>query len=157
VAIERATRGAAQHFFFYGTLQHGRDNPLSCAVHRHLQKLGPAQCRGRLLAIRDRHGWYPALIAAPGRVSGTLYRAAAPLPAGLLRRLDRYEGDDYRRTGMTVHAAGCGAVRAIVYRYARSRPAGAHAIVRGDFADWLGGTGRQAYRPTGATTEPNSL
>ncbi len=81
-------------FFFYGTLQAGNSNPEIAAIHRRLVPEGPALLTGRLLAVQDRDGWYPALVPGEGKVHGQVYAAGPDFTAEDLAALDRYEEYD---------------------------------------------------------------
>ena len=72
------------NFFFYGTLLDGSDNAAARAVHALLAPLGPATVAGRMAAVPDADGWYPALLPGDGLVHGRLF-AARPGPASRRR------------------------------------------------------------------------
>ena len=93
--------------------------------------VGPAITTGRLYAV----SWYPALIPdAAGRVRGEVWRLLRP--ADLLRDLDEYEGDEYRRETMPVQTAAGDSLSAWVYVY--DAPLGdAPVIDSGDYAHWI--------------------
>src|SRR4051812_8847921 len=92
--IERAL---AARFFFYGTLLAGSANPVAQAVHDRLRPMGAASLTGRLFAIPDGGGWYPALVQGNGTVRGAVYEALAGFAAENLAALDHYEGAEYER------------------------------------------------------------
>lgn len=139
-----------KRFFFYGTLTHAHDNPVTRAV---LPLLGPARrgwVRGRLHAVRHGEGWYPVLTPAPagrgfGRVSGYVYDSGPGFTRAALRLLDAYENCDprrparseYLRRTMIVHIPGQGTVRADVYLFNRPLHAGLRAIPGGDFTAFI--------------------
>jgi len=75
----------ARRFFFYGTLIAGGGNVATEQVHRHLQPLGPAKVPGKVYAIPDSAGWYPALLSGAGEVQGQLYQAAGFFAGGPCR------------------------------------------------------------------------
>ncbi|MBC7433878.1 MAG: gamma-glutamylcyclotransferase, partial [Rubritepida sp.] len=79
------------HLFFYGTLVAGNPNPVAAAIHAALELLGTAQAGGVLYAIHDPAGWFPALVAGEGEVTGALYWAGPGFDADLLARMDAYE------------------------------------------------------------------
>lgn len=136
-------------FFFYGTLIAGSGNVAAEAAHVRLRELGPASTKGRLHAIADPQGWYPALLTGESVVKGWLYEALPDFGADDLARLDAWEDFDpahpeaslYLRE--TVALAGGGEAQA--YRYARPLPADACPIPGGDFAAWLAETGGRAF------------
>ncbi len=142
------------HFFFYGTLIAGYDNPAARAVHARLRRIGPASVPGALWAIRDPAGWYPALVKGPDRHAyGVLYAATDQFGADDLARLDAWE--DYRpdqpgqsrylREEMEVTGQTGAGHLAQAYRFNLPLPADALAIPDGDFQAWLTATGYPAY------------
>ncbi|TYC85430.1 gamma-glutamylcyclotransferase [Novosphingobium sp. BW1] len=145
---------APRRFFFYGTLLAGMDIALTRRVHGHLLALGPAQVRGRLVAIPDPDGWYPALLSGEGRVAGMLYAARPSFSRATLDELDAYEGGcsrahgagEYRRVaiGVRLDDGRCRAAQA--YLYARPLPRGSRELPGGDFVSWLVGTGASPFR-----------
>jgi gamma-glutamylcyclotransferase (GGCT)/AIG2-like uncharacterized protein YtfP len=98
--------------------------------------------QGRLWAVPDPEGWYPALLPGEGRVTGMLHRPLAIFDVAMLAAMDRYEGEAYRRLPITVTLAS-GAVRAQAYVWQGALPAGAVALEDGDFAAFS----REAARP----------
>jgi len=80
---------SGQHYFFYGTLIAGHDNPACAAAHRHLGQGVTGYVAGVLWAIPDPGGWYPALLAGDGRVRGVVYPGLDGLDVAML---DAYEG-----------------------------------------------------------------
>jgi len=127
--------------FFYGTLLAGSGNPVAQRVHAKLRTLGAARVKGRLFAIGDEGGWYPALVAGEGLVSGVIHEALPAFSASDLAALDGYEGKEYRRSAIDSGVAGM--VEA--YLWAGPVPEGAVPIAGGDFAAWLAETGRIAW------------
>ncbi len=142
--------------FFYGTLIAGQDNPVATTAHNRLRDLGPATACGRLYAIDDPQGWYPALLPGEGTVHGWLYETTASFGAPDLARLDAYEDFDpsdsagslYVREEITV-TAGAAPIDAQAYRFNQPLPAGARTIPDGDFAAWIA---REQLRPYGAVS-----
>jgi gamma-glutamylcyclotransferase (GGCT)/AIG2-like uncharacterized protein YtfP len=127
-------------FFFYGTLLAESAHPVARAVHARLVPLGAAQVAGRLYAIPDPLGWYPAMVSGDGTVRGALYAALPGFTAADLARLDAYEGADYQREERLVAGAA-----AQVYVWGANLPEGAIALPHGDFARFLHEGGRAAY------------
>lgn len=75
-------RAAGEHLFVYGTLRVGGD---AAGMLRGCEFLGAARVAG---ALYDVNGEYPTLVLdGSGSVQGEVWRC----PAGVLRRLDRYE------------------------------------------------------------------
>lgn len=150
-----------KRFFFYGTLTHAHDNPVTRAV---LPLLGPARrgwVRGRLHAVRHGEGWYPVLTPASagglsgpasGRVFGYVYDSGPRFTRATLRLLDAYENCDprrparseYRRRTVTVHVPGQGIVRADAYLFNRPLHPGLCPIPGGDFAAFIAARGLSA-------------
>jgi gamma-glutamylcyclotransferase (GGCT)/AIG2-like uncharacterized protein YtfP len=127
-------------FFFYGTLMGDSAHPLAGDVHERLVALGRAEVAGRLHAIPDPLGWYPAMVAGAGTVHGALYTAGPGFGASDLARLDAYEGADYRREVLMV-AGG----EAQAYVWHADLPEGAIPLPHGDFARFLREGGHKAY------------
>lgn len=145
-------------FFFYGTLIAGGGPPAIRAVHRRLHPLGRGELRGRLYAVPDRRGWYPALLAGEGRVQGVLYAAAGRFSSRDLAVLDRYEAFDPRRRRASWYlrlrrrargTEGAGLIAPVctaqVYLYNRPLPRGARRLASGDFHRWLNGRGLRPF------------
>lgn len=110
-----------------------------------LNGLGPgwsATAPGKLWAIPDPRGWYPALLPGEGTVQGMLHESGDVD----LSALDAAKAPDYRRTDMTATSAS-GEVPASAWLYAADLPAGAEPVPDGDFAEWLEETGREAFAP----------
>ncbi|MEY4239212.1 MAG: hypothetical protein RL339_1813 [Pseudomonadota bacterium] len=128
-------------FFFYGTLQAGNSNPEIAAIHRRLVPEGPARIAGRLLAVQDRDGWFPALVPGDGEVHGQVYAASPAFTADDLAALDRYEEFDpaspetswYLRETMALTSGA----PVSVYRMNAAPPAEAVPIPEGNFRAWL--------------------
>lgn len=143
----------AMRFFFYGTLLAGSSSPIALDVHRKLRKLGPARVRGRLYAVPDPEGWYPALTPGPSVVRGELYEAAGKFHRSDLAALDAYEdfnpagprGSLYLRKKVTAFADDGRSVIANAYVFNHTLPAAARPIRHGDFPVWLMATGFPAF------------
>ena len=141
------------HLFFYGTLLDGSDNAMAREVHRLVNPLGAATLRGKLLAVPDPQGWFPALIAGEETVHGGLYEATSALSPAELARLDAYEDYDplnpaaslYLRAAMQVTDAKGAAVMADVYLYNQLLPPGSCAIPSGDFRQWISASGEAPF------------
>lgn len=142
------------HFFFYGTLSEGMDNPVIAAIRPKLGPGKPASVSGRLFAIPEREGWYPALTPGDGRVMGYLYSVTPAFTSDDLAALDRYEAFDpdrpeaseYVRGPMRITADGEKIV-ADVYRYAAKLPETARLIAEPSFAAFLATNGLRALAP----------
>ena len=78
--------GEAMRFFFYGTLVAGRGNAVAARAHARLGPGVPGVAEGRLYAISDSGGWYPALVRGGGR-KGRRGLARLP-PAATVCRAD---------------------------------------------------------------------
>lgn len=141
----------------------GSGNAVAVAVHGRLGvgKLGPgraARVAGRLYAIADPDGWYPALVPGEGWVQGFVHEAGPDFDDADLAAMDGYEafipGDpqasDYVRAQVAVVLADGGSadsvdLRAETYLWAQDLPAGALPIASGDFARFLRERGVTAY------------
>lgn len=141
-----------RHFFFYGTLIAGSGNGHERAAHALMRDGCAASVRGRLYAVPDPAGWYPALLPGAGWVQGMVYRAGPRFDARALARMDAYEGRDYRRCVMKA-----GAVMAQAYIWRGALPRGAQRIAGGDFRLWLKARGRRAYGVDGKETRAKAL
>ena len=138
-------------FFFYGTLSEGMDNPVIAAIRPKLGRARAATVAGKLYAIPERDGWYPALMAGDGVVEGFLYETGPAFGTEDLALLDRYEAFDpadpeaceYVREPIAVRA-GDWEGTAEAYRYAAALPPTARPIAEPSFAAFLAANG---YRP----------
>ena len=142
-------------FFFYGTLGEGMDNPTIRAIRPKLLPGRPASVRGRLHAIPDRDGWYPALtLAEDAQVGGMLYETSPLFTAEDLARLDAYEAYDpldeaasqYVRRTVEVDCTG-ERVQAQAYLFNAELPAEARRIAQTSFAAFLAAHGLKALAP----------
>ncbi|WP_282599712.1 gamma-glutamylcyclotransferase family protein [Novosphingobium sp. SG707] len=130
-----------RRFFFYGTLMAGMGNRHERAAHALLDKGRAASARGRLYAVPDPAGWYPALQPGAGVVRGMVHRAGPRFDARALARMDVYEGREYRRGTVRL-----GKATACAYIWRGPLPRGACRIACGDFRVWLAARrGRRAY------------
>ncbi|MBU6268552.1 MAG: gamma-glutamylcyclotransferase [Sphingomonadales bacterium] len=141
-------------FFFYGTLIAGSTNAAARAAHRRLRPMGAATTRGRLHAITDARGWYPALTGGEGLVQGRLYEALPAFGPADLAKLDTFEAfdrsrpetSDYLRQDVTVRDRHGHDRTAQAYLWHRPIPPDSPELPGGDFAAWLAQTGLPAYR-----------
>ncbi|SFF74227.1 Uncharacterized conserved protein YtfP, gamma-glutamylcyclotransferase (GGCT)/AIG2-like family [Novosphingobium sp. CF614] len=131
--------------FVYGTLQPLAGTRMARWIAARLTRAEPACVPGRLFAVRDGRGWFPALVPArsAARVRGTLCELM--LTSGELVLLDRYEGIEYRRVWLPVRMDGGSRMRAQAYRWRLALPPKSPMIAGGDFLDWLRRTGRQPF------------
>ncbi|MFT4057745.1 MAG: gamma-glutamylcyclotransferase family protein [Novosphingobium sp.] len=120
--------------FFYGTLRPDADTPMARWVAARLVRTEPGRVPGRLYAVRDPRGWYPALVPGSGRVGGVL--CELQLRPGDLARLDAYEGREYRRLALPVRTSA-GRVTAQAYIWRKGLPDG--RPIGADFVEWLRG------------------
>lgn len=119
--------------FFYGTLRPDADTPMARWIAARLVRAEPGRAPGRLCAVPDARGWYPALVPGAGRVRGVL--CDLRLMPGDLARLDAYEGREYRRLALPVRTDR-GRIMAQAYGWRGGRPG--CVITGGDFLEWLG-------------------
>lgn len=142
-----------RHFFFYGTLIAGSGNSVEATIHTKLVPAGPARARGRLFAIPDADGWYPALLPGNSPVHGVAYRFSPAFGAGDLALLDEYEGHDpnhpqsslYVRRPIFLRGKPKGPDMAQAYFFNQPLPAAARRVKGGDFHSWLKKNRLQAY------------
>ena len=140
-------------FFFYGTLIAGSGNRVAAALQDKLVCLGPAAARGRLYAVSDGRGHYPALLPGHGVVHGMLYETLPAFSRHDLAEMDAYEEYDprrhasslYHRRPIAIRVADAQTVRAQAYVYRRALPMAAKLIADGDFRAWLARTGAAAF------------
>lgn len=127
--------------FLYGTLRPEADTPMARWIAQRLVRAEAGSVPGRLHAVPDAAGWYPALVPGLGRVRGTLVELR--LRAGERALLDRYEGREYRRVTLPVRLARTRSC-AQAYVWRGRLPKGAVPIGP-DFLEWLRGIGGRAY------------
>lgn len=126
------------HLFFYGLLQ---GDVAPGPVRELLAGIGPglpATARGKLYAVRDDTGAFPAMIEGEGEVRGMLHEAGSVD----LAALDAFEGAEYRRIEIEVSGGQ------VAQAYLWAGPVdGLEPIPHGDFARWLRETGHGAWNP----------
>jgi gamma-glutamylcyclotransferase (GGCT)/AIG2-like uncharacterized protein YtfP len=130
--------------FFYGTLQPGANTAMSRWAGLRCIEQAAARIPGRLVAVREGPGWYPALLP-PGDavwVLGTYARLE--LKPGELSVLDRYEGREYRRVPVRARLSSGARRAAQAYLWRIAIPGGAPIIGDGDFLGWLARNRQQA-------------
>lgn len=140
-------------FFFYGTLIPGSGNRVSDALRDTLAYVGPATARGRLYAVADWRGPYPALLPGSGTVHGAVYDARGEFGRGDLAMMDAYEEFDPRAPAASLYHRRRVAIRlesgevagAQAYIYNRSLPKRAQIIADGDFRGWLARAGAAGF------------
>ena len=100
--------------FVYGTLRVGSNNENAARLARQSRHIGRGSVRGRLYRVAH----YPGLalpLSDTELVTGDVFDGVT---ADLLRELDEYEGDGYRRDLAEVSMeAGGGSLAAYLYRY----------------------------------------
>ena len=151
-------------FFFYGTLTHDHDNPMTRMVLPFLEGGSRASVRGQLRAVRTVQGWYPVLCSGQGWVRGRVYRAGPHFTPRQLRRLDAYEAFDprrpsrseYLRRNVRVRVAGKFVLCAQAYCYNRPAHAGLRVIANGDFATFIVRHALHAFASNAAADRPRS-
>lgn len=131
--------------FLYGTLMAGQPHPLARRLHAVLGPGEPGVIAGRMFALRDPLGWYPAVVSGEGVVCGMVHRADG-LDDALLAALDAYEevvatGPGYRRVEVIVSDGAL----AQAYLWHGALPDGARPVAEGDFAAFLSRTGQRPY------------
>lgn len=128
-------------FFFYGTLQAGSGNPVAQAIHQRLEPVGPASLPGRLYAVPDAAGWFPAMLEGVGTVHGQVYRAGPEFTPDDLAAMDRYEDFHPSRPGESLYLSRSMALPdgapVQVYCFNQPLPDGSIPIPGGDFKAWL--------------------
>lgn len=132
-----------ERLFLYGTLLDSTRTPMARWLSPRLRNGRAAHVAGRLMAIPNANGFYPALIRSDRRRTfGTVFDVAlSPSDWGVL---DRYEGDEYRRAATLFDARGS-RPHAQFYRWAGFIPARARPIPGGNFRQWLKENGCRPY------------
>lgn len=138
------------HFFFYGTLLDGSDNPVARAIHALLEPVGAATVQGVLHAVPDEQGWFPALLPGDGTVHGKLYAARRDFTPADLARMDAYEDFDPADPAASLYLrqtcqTGQGGT-AEVYLFNQPLPQGSRPIPTGSFRAWLEAEGLPQFR-----------
>jgi gamma-glutamylcyclotransferase (GGCT)/AIG2-like uncharacterized protein YtfP len=127
---------ARARLFVYGTLRRSHASPFASHLAAHSTHLGAAALRARLFVL----GWFPGAVpsADPADVvHGDVFEIRAEHAAGVLARLDEYEGSDFERRGAEVEMEETGeTVRCWAYFYTgevegRERIAGGDWLARG--------------------------
>jgi gamma-glutamylcyclotransferase (GGCT)/AIG2-like uncharacterized protein YtfP len=133
-------------FFLYGTLMQGACNPVAQRFHMKLGRLSAATSRGRMVAIPDADGWYPAFFfdEAGPPVHGLLVETLPTFTEADLAALDAYEGAEYRRDEIAVEDGGV-VFMAHAWLWAGALSADAEPVADGDFFAWLGRHGLAPY------------
>ena len=142
-----------RYFFFYGTLIAGSGNAIEAAAHEKLVPMVRTVVKGRLYAIRDPLGWYPALLPGSRPVHGMVYAIAPKFGTADLAALDTYEGYDPRHPERSVYRRRPIAFRiedrrlhvADAYFFNAPLPPGSRRVKGGDFHAWLEANRLRAY------------
>lgn len=134
-----------RHFFLYGTLQPQAGTAMGGWIAARLSSARPATIAGRLYGIKGEGGWFPALLPAKSAqwVRGTLCELW--LKPGERAFLDRYEGLEYRRIGVSVLAGDKVRISAQAWGWRIALPRDALPIPEGHFLDWLASTRRRSF------------
>jgi len=118
-----------RYLFVYGTLMSAFRNAAARAIRARSRCAGRATTVGRLYRI----GRYPGLVSAAREgetVKGELYRIAAD--AAFWKRMDAYEGREYRRVVQPVRLETGETIAAWLFRYVRHVSPG-RKVAGGDF------------------------
>ncbi len=142
-----------RYLFFYGTLIAGSGNAVEAAVHRKLVPVGRTTVKGRLYAIRDPLGWYPALLPGTRPIHGMIYEVASNFGTADLALVDSYEGYDPRHPERSLYLRKPIGFRdsngrlqvADAYFYNAALPGGSRLVKGGDFHAWLEKNRLRAY------------
>lgn len=127
--------------FFYGVLRPDLASGRMAELVALLGPAIPASVAGSLFAVADADGHYPAMVAGPGRVRGTLLRLGPAFDHGELAELDAFEGPAYRRVSVVVRLGDGSEEAADAYLWCRPTAPDLIAIPHGDFARYLAETG----------------
>ncbi|MEM0930615.1 MAG: gamma-glutamylcyclotransferase family protein [Pseudomonadota bacterium] len=143
-------------FFFYGTLLPGLTGVHANFIEPFVMDRRLAHAKGRIFAISDERGTYPALLSDAAdsySVHGEIYSLSEDFGTDQLARLDRYEEyfvNDERRSEYIRKPLPCrlgdGAnIIAEAYVYNWDLPSNATPIPSGDFTEYLRITGLRPY------------
>lgn len=137
---------ARLRLFLYGTLQPAARTTMARWIEQRLVSSTDAAAAGRIFAVNDAGGWFPAFVRArsPALVRGTL--CELDLRAGELALLDRYEGVEYRRLAVPIRTGGGSRGTAQLYLWRVALPRGTRPIRSGDFLEWLRDNRLSAFR-----------
>lgn len=110
-----------ERLFVYGTLMRGSSHPMARALEAHANCLGEARYNGRLYLVES----YPGVVESPDPGDVVFGDVFALREAGILDKLDEYEGcgpdaaqpAEYRRQVEHVTLADGSSVEAWVYIY----------------------------------------
>ncbi len=120
---------SVRHLFVYGSLLSPFRNPAGRALRSRATLVGRGRIEGRLYRIAGYPGLRPARL--PGEtVKGEVYRL--PADAAFWKRMDLYEGAEYRRVAQPVVLDDGTELTAWTYRYRRGA-CGRRRIAEGDF------------------------
>jgi gamma-glutamylcyclotransferase (GGCT)/AIG2-like uncharacterized protein YtfP len=95
------------YLFVYGTLRRGFRHPAARQLHRRGKFIGTATVRGNVQPM----GAYKGLTPGRGRVRGEVFHVGTEL----LRYLDRFEGEEFRRKLVPAQMDQGGNVQVWVY------------------------------------------
>lgn len=124
----------------------GGAHPVAVALQDKLLPGRQATARGRMFAVPDADGWFPALAHDPAGsiVHGMLHETAPRFAAHDLASLDAWEGADYARREIPVEEGGRTCM-ADAWLWRGAVPQGAIAIPGGDFRAFITGRGWAEY------------
>lgn len=139
--------------FFYGTLTHQHDNPITRQVMPLLHSGRAGWVRGVLHAVVVPGGVYPVLHSGRGWVRGWVYETGPEFTLATMRLLDAYEcyfpqdraRSEYLRQTVKVRLAGGARRTAEAYVSNRPRHTGLKRIASGDFIAWVARNGGAPY------------
>jgi gamma-glutamylcyclotransferase (GGCT)/AIG2-like uncharacterized protein YtfP len=120
--------------FVYGTLRPEFGHGMHGLLQRNAEFEGTGAVLGRLFDL----GRYPGMVLSDvvdERVIGEVYRLRPAAGPEVLRELDAYEGDEYRREILQVKLTTGSSVDAWAY-VLKEIPDGRPRIQSGDFLEW---------------------
>ena len=125
---------ANEYLFVYGTLLRQSQSPMSALLLSNSRILDKAVIRGSLFDIGD----YPGLVLAEkskSKVMGEVFNLNNP--DALFKKLDDYEGSEYRRVKAAIKLESGESLQAWVYEF--SLPTDSYSrIESGDYMAYLG-------------------
>ena len=127
--------------FFYGVLRPDLASGRMADLVALLGPATPASVAGSLFAVADPDGHYPAMIAGPDRVQGTLLPLGPAFDHAELAELDAFEGPAYRRVAVIARLEDGSERTADAYLWCGPTSPNLAPIPHGDFARYLSETG----------------
>ena len=125
---------SSEYLFVYGTLLRQSQSPMSSMLLSNSKFIDKGTVRGRLFDI----GEYPGIVVdedSTKEVMGELFKLSNP--SSILKKLDSYEGAEYKRIKADVYLENGDHVSAWVYNF--TQPTDDYIRIKsGDYMSYLG-------------------